>query len=543
MSPENVFFLNYGLHSLAFGFLGWLILRCLIRDALRRSVTAMIAILFSVGGPWLISSLPPFNEGSGKPALARLHQTLDTDWRIVIRPEISPAASPEMATPHVAKFVWHADRWMLWLKWVFWSGVCTLLLRHLWQTGRIVMWRRGLREPAQEELALIPQALRDKPLAVFHHPGTPCLVGWFRPLIAVPASSFGTLTARQWHWLVRHEEEHLRGRDTLVSWLHECVRAVLWWNPFVHALIECHARAREEICDAAAVGEAGENKDYAEFLLSWVRTCHPMAGVMPMAQSRPAQRLRGRLKALVEARPVRRRLGMIFVLACTAGAVVGPLLVASVGLVVPSVSAAAEPAIQVGNDIPYQPGDAPVEQKTSPRVAGKNVILSVHVADLPAVSQLTANLGLDEKDKAELDLLLGVLDPPLKGQFSVTGVLTEAQIRLVMRALAQQQGAAIVALPSSVVENGKEAVFHFPENLGGRSFAVTPRVSADGYTIDLMVTPPMLDPAQKEAISSAVTIWSKQTVILGGYLAEANDHSRIIFVTATLLEENGEVTK
>lgn len=803
MSPENVFFLNYGLHSLAFGFLGWLILRCLIRDALRRSVTAMIAILFSVGGPWLISSLPPFDEVSGTPALATLHQTLDTDWHIVIRPEISPAASPEMATPHASKLVWPTDRWMLWLQWVLWSGVAALLLRHLWQTGRIVVWRRGLRKPVQEELESIPQALRGKPLAVFHHPCTPCVVGWFQPLIAVPASSFATLTARQWHWLVRHEEEHLRGRDTLVSWLHECVRAVLWWNPFVHALIECHARAREEICDAAAVGEAGENKDYAEFLLSWVRTCHPMAGVMPMAQSRPAQRLRGRLKALVEARPVRRRLGLIFVLACTAGAVVGPLLIASMGLVVPLASAAAEPAklastpgdngslftrtyvvspnllsipsnpvnrvsprdfleskgvpfpenalaifqtntsrllvtntlanlektrqvlntasmiqpqvyfvtrfiqadrflgihgavldsksaaaliasvsqkagigllsaprvttkmgqravvevghfnpanpeqrvgirqelmpskadggkvfietksslglesgetlisskfslpkdwsqvnvytsngkaelasgetlvqhlqvggkqmtilisaiallpdgteashfegvvnvlwpVQVGNDIPYQPGAAPTEQKTSPRVADKKVYLSVKVADVPAVSQLAAHLGPDGKDKVEPYRLLGVLHPHLNGQFLVTGVLAEAQFSLVMRALAQQQGAAIVVLPASAVENGKEAVFHLPENMGGQSFAVTPSGWADGYTIDLNVSPPSLDRAPEKAVSTAVTIWSSQTLILGGYLTEVKDQARLIFVTATLIEENGKATK
>lgn len=803
MSPENVSFLNFGLHSLAFGFLGWLILRCLIRDALRRSVTAMIAILFSIGGPWLVSSLPHFDAGHGTPALTTLHQTLDTDWRIVIGPESSLAASPEMATPQASKFVWHADRWMLWLRWVAWTGISALLLRHLWHTGRIPVWRRGLRKLAQGELESIPHTLRGKPLAVFHYPGTPCVVGWFRPLIAVPASSFGTLTARQWHWLVRHEEEHLRGRDTLVSWLLECARAFLWWNPFVHALIECHAQAREEICDAAAVGQAGENKDYAEFLLSWVRTSHPMAGVMPMAQSRPAQRLRERLKALVEARPVRRRLGVHFMLACTAGAVVGPLLIASVGLVVPTASAAAEPAklanpsgensslftrtytvspnilsapsnsanrisprefleskgipfpehamavfqantarllvtntlanlekthqvlkkasviqpqiyfvtrfiqadrffeidgaildsrsaaaliasvsqkagidllsaprvttkmgqravvevgqfnsanpeqlvgirqelmpskadggkvfietrstlglksgntllppkfslpkdwsqvkvytssgkaelasgetlvqhlqvggkkltllisaiallpdgaeashfegvanihwpVQVGNDIPYQSGAARTGQKSAPKVADKKVFLSVVVADVSTVSQRVANLGLDGKGKAELDRLLDLLDPHLNGQFLVTGVLADAQFKLVFRALAQQQGTAIVALPGSAVENGKEAVFHFPKNLGGQSLAITPVVGADGYTIDLMVTPPILDPAQEKAIITAVTIWSGQTLTLGGYLTEVKDPGRLIFITPTLIEEIGKATQ
>ncbi|MBB5035852.1 M56 family metallopeptidase [Prosthecobacter dejongeii] len=803
MSPENVLFLNFGLHSLAFGFLGWLLLSCLIRDALRRSVSAMMAILFSVGGPWLVSSLPPLGGGRDMPALTALHQTLDSGWSIVIRQEMSPATSTQTITPDVSNFVRYGDRWMFWLKWICLSGTVILLFRHLWQTVRIVVWRRGLRKPTPEEIESIPQALRGKPLAVFHHPGTPCVVGWFRPLIAVPASSFGTLTARQWHWLVLHEEEHLRGRDTLVSWFLECARSVLWWNPFIHALIECHARAREEICDAAAVREAGGNKDYAEFLLSWVRACHPMAGVMPMAQSRPAQRLRGRLTALVEARPIRHRLGVIFLLACTAGAVIGPLLIASIGLAVSTDSAAAQPVksaslpgensslftrtyvvspnilsspsnpankvtprefleskgipfpkhamaifqtntshlqvtntlanlektrqvlntasmiqpqvyfvtrfiqadrffgihgavldnksaaalianvsqkagidvlsaprvttkmgqravvevghfnpanpeqlvgirqelvpskaaggkvfidtkssfglepgeklisskfslpkdwsqvkvytrngraelasgetlvqnlqvggkqmtlliaatallpdgtetshfeevanvrwpVQVGSDIPYEPGAAPIEQNTSPRIADKKVFLSVAVADVPEVSQLAASLGWDGKEKVEPDRLLGVLDSHLNGQFLVTGVLTEAQFSLVMRALGKQQGASIVALPGGAVENGKEAVFHLPENLGGQPFAVTPRVWADGYTIDLNVAPPSLDHAPKKAVTTAVTIWPSQTLILGGYLREVKDQGRLIFVTASLIEENGKATQ
>ncbi|MCW0218954.1 MAG: hypothetical protein OJI67_11585, partial [Prosthecobacter sp.] len=199
--------------------------------------------------------------------------------------------------------------------------------------------------------------------------------------------------------------------------------------------------------------------------------------------------------------------------------------------------------VQVGNDIPYQPGAAPTEQKTSPRVADKKVYLSVKVADVPAVSQLAAHLGPDGKDKVAPDRLLGVLHPHLNGQFLVTGVLTEAQLSLVMRAVGQQQGAAIVVLPSSAVENGKEAVFHLPENMGGQSFAVTPRVSADGYTIDLNVAPPSLDSAPEIADDSTVTIWSGQTLILGGYLTEVKDQGRLIFVTAILIGEIGKAAK
>lgn len=342
MTAETVAFLNLGIHSLTLAAFGWCLVRFFIRDARRRSVAAGIAIIFSLCGPVTISSWPYPYQSREVPVLGAIHQVLEADWRIVIQPQAAPENVAEPATQHSAKFVWDVNQAVGWMSCTFWTVMAGMMLRHLWRTWQVWLWRRRLRAPAPTEMEAIPEVLRSQRIGVFDHEGTPCVAGCWRPVIAVPASAFQMLTSRQWHWLMRHEGEHLRGADTMSAWVYESVRAFLWWNPFVHALIECHARAREEVCDAAALRQSEKHQDYAEFLLTWAsascsRTVVP--GVMPMAQSRPARRLKARLMALMEARQVSRRLGPLFVMACAGAAVGIPILTASIGITTRTMSA------------------------------------------------------------------------------------------------------------------------------------------------------------------------------------------------------------
>jgi hypothetical protein len=126
--------------------------------------------------------------------------------------------------------------------------------------------------------------------------------------------------------------EHLRTNDTVAVLLQNIVLTFLWWNPFVHALIEEFARAREEACDAAAVAEEPDHTPYADFLLSWACKPSPSRFAMTIARSRPARRLNDRLVALMEARGVRKKLGALFVLGCLAFAVIAPFVAASFGV-------------------------------------------------------------------------------------------------------------------------------------------------------------------------------------------------------------------
>lgn len=330
MNADTIAYFNYVLHSLVIGAAAWLLVRFVIRDALRRCILANLAVLMCLYTPFNIGmqDLLPQPKAQEAPVWTPIRETFKADWRVSVAPAKVLALD---AAPQVRS--WEVNDVVTGLRWFVWIIAAVLLMRLLYQSVRVQFWAWRLREPTQSEMGGLPQGAPYERISVFEGEGTPCVAGWFFPVIAVPSSAFETLTAREWGWLLRHEAEHLRLHDTVAALLLNIVRACLWWNPFVHALMEDYARAREEMCDAAAVGEAREPTAYADFLLAWaVKPGAQQACVMPIAYSRPARRLKARLVALIEARGVRKKVGALFVLGCLAFAVIAPVIAASFGL-------------------------------------------------------------------------------------------------------------------------------------------------------------------------------------------------------------------
>jgi hypothetical protein len=374
MNAETITCLNFIVHSLVIGAAAWLLVRFIIRDALRRCILANLAVLMCVYSPFNISMQDLFPVKKAVPVWTPIQETFKADWRVSVSP-----ASVLTTSAAVERRGWDVNEVMRGMRWLAWIGTAALLMRLLVQSIGVQRWAWGLRRLTCEEMEFLHGRVLEcdslptlssasgpsessrglehcfasltlratfgwlSPLRygsrtlprvrVFDGASTPCAAGWFFPVIAVPVSAFGKLTPRQWRWLLRHEAEHLRMHDTVVVVLQNMVRAFLWWNPFAHALIEEYARAREEACDAAAVGAEREHTDYADFLLAWAERSAPQHEcVMAIAYSRPAKRLKVRLVALMEARGVRKKLGALFVLGCLAFAVVAPLIAASFGI-------------------------------------------------------------------------------------------------------------------------------------------------------------------------------------------------------------------
>ncbi len=348
MSADTISLVNFLAHSLVIGAASWLIVRFVVRDALRRCILANLAVLMCLYSPFDISLRDLFPPQKPVPVWTPLRETFEQDWRVTVAPEPRTVVTPletKATAPPVRN--WDVNDAVIWLRRLSWGVTALLLLSLFLQSLRVQRWAWRLRHPSAAEYDKLPQDIDPKRIRVFDHEGTPCAAAWFFPVIAVPASAFASLTPRRWRWLLRHESEHLRCHDTVVVLLQNIVRAFLWWNPFVHALIEAYARAREEACDAAAVGGETDHEDYAGFLLAWTAKAAPQpACVMPIARSRPARRLQARLEALMEARGVRKKLGALFVLACVAFAVIVPLFAASFGIT----TAAAQEAPKVTSD-------------------------------------------------------------------------------------------------------------------------------------------------------------------------------------------------
>ncbi|MBN8417427.1 MAG: M56 family metallopeptidase [Verrucomicrobia bacterium] len=329
MNADTIACFNYALHSLVIGAAAWLLVRFVIRDALRRCILANLAVLMCLYTPFNIGMqdlLPQPKEAV--PVWTPIRETLKADWRV----SVAPVSVPEVNVVSQERR-WDVNDGVRGMRWLAWGVTAVLLLRLLVQCVGVQRWVWGLREPTQSEISELPRGVSNERISVFGGEGTPCVAGWFLPVIAVPASAFETLTRREWCWLLRHEAEHLRMHDTVVVLLQNIVRACLWWNPFVHVLMEDYARSREEMSDNAAVGEERERMAYADFLLAWAARPGPQqACVMPIAYSRPARRLKARLVALMEARGVRKKVGALFVLALLAFTFIAPLIAASFGI-------------------------------------------------------------------------------------------------------------------------------------------------------------------------------------------------------------------
>ena len=328
MNAETISTLNFMVHSLVIGAAAWLLVRFVIRDALRRCILANLAVLMCLYSPFNIGMQDLFPPQKPVPVWTPIRKTFQADWRVSVAPA---KASVVNVAPEVRS--WDVNGVVSVLRWFAWGVAAVLLLRLMLQCMRVQRWAWGLREPTQAEMEGLPQGVPYERISVFEDEGSPCVAGWFFPVIAVPASAFQRLTPRQWGWLLRHEAEHLRLHDTVAALLQSMVRAFLWWNPFAHALVEEYARAREEMCDAAAVGEGREHTVYADFLIECAAQSVPQHGcVMPIAHSRPARRLKARLVVLMEGRGVRKKIGALFVLGLLAFIFIAPLIAASFGI-------------------------------------------------------------------------------------------------------------------------------------------------------------------------------------------------------------------
>jgi beta-lactamase regulating signal transducer with metallopeptidase domain len=337
MSTETITFINFLVHSLVIGAVAWLLVRFIIRDALRRCILANLAVLMCLYSPFDISMRDLFPTTQHVPVFTPIRETLVHDWRVKVEPPkviVTATAAPAVTPP------WELNDIVKWLHRLSWLVTAVLLLRLIFQSIRLQRWVWSLRYAAASEYGKLPADVKPERIRVFDGECTPCAAGWFFPIIAVPAKAFQELTPQQWRWLLRHEGEHLRMNDTVAVLLQNIALAFLWWNPFAHALIEEYARAREEACDAAAVGEEPDRTPYADFLLAWAAKPSPSRFAMSIARSRPARRLQDRLVALMEARGVRKKLGVLFVLGCLAFAILAPFVAASFGIA----TASAQPA-------------------------------------------------------------------------------------------------------------------------------------------------------------------------------------------------------
>jgi beta-lactamase regulating signal transducer with metallopeptidase domain len=96
----------------------------------------------------------------------------------------------------------------------------------------------------------------------------PLLYGLRRPAILVPREWLDSLSPEDLRVVLAHEVAHIRRRDVLGNLVQRLAELPLFFHPASWLAGRRIMLAREELCDAAALGEAADARSYALSLLS-----------------------------------------------------------------------------------------------------------------------------------------------------------------------------------------------------------------------------------------------------------------------------------
>jgi TonB family protein len=177
-------------------------------------------------------------------------------------------------TPSPEKWLPAAEPWILRI-WIF--GVLFLSLRLAWLGTRIASLKRTGGSPDKFILTLanalarrigMTRAVRILVSAV---PDGPGVIGWFRPVILLPAATILNLTTDQLEAILAHEIVHLHRYDDLVNIAQTLIETLLFYHPAVWWLSNRIRLERELCCDDLAVRASSSALCYARALTSLER--------------------------------------------------------------------------------------------------------------------------------------------------------------------------------------------------------------------------------------------------------------------------------
>jgi len=135
----------------------------------------------------------------------------------------------------------------------------------------------------------------------------PLTLGFFKPIVLVPASFFTQLPKDQIEAVLLHEIAHICRHDYLLNILQTAIKAVFFYHPGIHYICRRINEDREYACDDFSVNETKNPKALARALATL--RLQNSANSFAMAASGKSSPLMARLQRLVKAGPERRERG------------------------------------------------------------------------------------------------------------------------------------------------------------------------------------------------------------------------------------------
>lgn len=109
---------------------------------------------------------------------------------------------------------------------------------------------------------------RSVTLATSEHLTVPAAIGFFRPMILIPAWAWRELPPEELNIILLHEFAHLRRWDDWSNLLQKIVRAVFLFHPAVWWIEKRVSLEREMACDDLVIAETANPRGYAKCLIN-----------------------------------------------------------------------------------------------------------------------------------------------------------------------------------------------------------------------------------------------------------------------------------
>ncbi|WAS95523.1 M56 family metallopeptidase [Nannocystis punicea] len=112
-------------------------------------------------------------------------------------------------------------------------------------------------------------------LAISPDVGVPTVLGWRRPLCALPAAALASWPGDDLEWLLVHEVAHVRRADVAWGWAQNLVEVALFFHPAARWLARQIRHERECCCDAAVLARPEALAPYVHALTRLAASARP----------------------------------------------------------------------------------------------------------------------------------------------------------------------------------------------------------------------------------------------------------------------------
>ena len=237
-------------------------------------------------------------------SILRLFAPIDLPEAIVITSEKAlPAIESFLATPLSPNLPWLRPSTLLLTLWA--CGTLAFLTRDVVRLVSAKHQRRQYRPADRPEVQTTAKALGTPvPVIATSAVAVPCAGGIFYPVIYFPDIDS---SEEDRAFILRHEMQHIRGRDSLIKLFCFLLRDLFWWNPVMHFFLRDLDAMLEMRCDAKVTADMEERS-----VLRYLRTILTYADRTHTVQPDPSPATAAASGFAGETNEVKQRVNILF---------------------------------------------------------------------------------------------------------------------------------------------------------------------------------------------------------------------------------------